>query len=575
MTRTPLTPARTLSFVLLCAVGVTVCLLDYPDRGFGFRSTSGEPAEAEKGVAYDLVEIGQAVGLLSEHYAFQSRLEPKRMLAAALQGIEGSFDYIIVRPPLDLDDTTAEADLPDKVEIRIRNQVGEFDISKVKDLYQMTWKLMEIFDFFAPDDELTKKMEEAAIDGMLSVLDPHTTYLNEAGYKELKMSTRGSFGGLGIVISVRKGRLLIISVMPGTPAAKEGLKKGDHIVRIDKESTVNMIVSDAASRLRGKPGSSVDVWLLRDGFEKPRRYQVTRETIKVSSVLARDLDGLNAYVMVKNFQQNTATQVAGFLDSTYQAAPPTGVILDLRGNSGGVMSAAVELADLFLGKGNVVTSVERVRDGNKTDISEDGDRYENCGLVVLVDHASASASEIVTGALKYRDRAVVLGTRTFGKGSVQYINPLSRGALKLTVAQYVGPGMEVIQSAGVEPHIELRAVRTKGPLRLPSFADEFEGEGALPYHLQDTGAVTVSETPLHYLRYVPEAKGESEDGTEEEKAEDLTYDEIDVDFAVRLAWSLLVNHSHERASQMLDHSGGLLEDTARHQEERLAGLALT
>ncbi len=553
---------------ILVLAGVLLVLVDYPDRGFSFKpAVVADESDAVR-ATYALVEASRAVSLLGDHYAFQSRLQPRRMLMAALQGIEDRFDRFLVSPSVDLEQRPGSAppELPDQVEIRYRDKVGSFTLADVGDLYQMAWKLMEVFEFFQPRGEDVEGMEEAAIEGMLTVLDPHTTYMSEEEYRDMKLSTRGSFGGLGIVISVREGKLRIISVMAGTPAAREGLRKDDHIVQIDQESTVNMLVNEAAERLRGKPGTGVQLWIQRDDAGEPFAVDVTREIIKVNSVLAKDLDGRTAYVRVKSFQTNTAAEVRRFLEQTYESAPPAAVILDLRGNSGGVMAAAVELADLFLPEGTVVRTVARVREGTKSEPSESGQAYENCALVVLTDHASASASEIVTGTLKYRDRAVVIGARTFGKGSVQYINPLERGALKLTVAQYVGPHMEVIQGTGIEPHIELRAVHARKGIRLPTFADEFEGEGALPYALEKTGAVPVKDSPLYYVRWVPQ----------EEDPDDLDrYDHITVDFPVKLAWALLDHVPRARASQVLEYADELVATMAALQDGLVAELAWT
>ena len=565
-TRTSFPLRQLASAILVVLAGVLVVVVEYPERGFSFRQTLLTEAEEKTGLSFDLVEASRAISLLGDHYAFQSRLQPRRMLLAALQGIEDRFDRFLVEPSVDLSYRAGlgVGAIPDSILIRFRDQRGTFDIGGIEDLYQMAWKLMEILEHFQPTVLQGKELEEAAIEGLLAVLDPHTNYLTEDEYNEMRMSTRGSFGGLGIVISVREGRLQVMSVMAGTPAAGAELEKGDHIAQIDDESTVNMMVSEAANRMRGKPGTDVKLTLLREGVEGPFERTVTREVIKVKSVLAQDLGGRTAYVRVKGFQTNTATEVSRFLEDTYGQTPPEAVILDLRGNSGGVMSAAVELADLFLDEGTVVQTVARVREGTETEASSTGHLYEDSPLVVIVDHASASASEIVTGALKYRDRALVIGNRTFGKGSVQYIHALDRGALKLTVAQYVGPHMEVIQGAGIEPHIELRTVHPAESPSLPAFYDEFEGEGALPYALERTGAVPVQDSPSYYLHWVPE------EGTEYDPDR---YDEVVVDLPVKLAWSLLAYSPRSRASQMLENAGEIIEQFQTFEASQVELLA--
>jgi carboxyl-terminal processing protease len=562
-------PLRQLvSAMLVILAGVLVVAVDYPDRGFSFKPTLLAEEEGDSGAGFDLIEASRAISLLGDHYAFQSRLQPRRMLLAALQGIEDRFDRFLVEPSIDLSHRVGlgvEA-FPETIEVRFREQRGTFTIGDVGDLYQMAWKLMEILEYFQPAVKLGKELEEAAIEGLVTVLDPHTNYLSEEQYNEMRMSTRGSFGGLGIVISVRDGKLLVMSVMAGTPASGASLEKGDHIVQIDSESTINMMVSEAANRMRGEPGTDVTLTLAREGQEGKFERTLTREVIKVKSVLAKDLDGRVAYVRVKGFQTNTAQEVTRFLERTYGETPPEAVILDLRGNSGGVMSAAVDLADLFLDEGTVVRTVARVREGTETEASSSGDAYEKCALVVIVDHASASASEIVTGALKYRDRALVIGNRTFGKGSVQYIHALERGALKLTVAQYVGPHMEVIQGAGIEPHIELRAVHPPHPPSLPAFYDEFEGEGALPYALEKTGAVPVADSPSYYLRWVPE--GETPNDPD-------IYDQVVVDLPVDLAWSILTFAPSEKASLMEEAAGTIVEQFRTSELEKIEMLAWT
>ena len=562
-------PVRQLAAALLITLaGVLLVAVEYPDRGFSFRPALLADAEENPGEPFELVEASRAISLLGDHYAFQSRLQPRRMLLAALQGIEAEFDRFLVEPSVDLsqhEGPDAEA-LPELIAVHFGDKSGTFSLSGVGDLYQMAWKLMEIMTFLQPTVEEGKELEEAAIVGLLTVLDPHSNYLTEEEYTEMRMSTQGSFGGLGIVISVREGQLQVMSVMEGTPAARAELEKGDHIVQIDDESTVNMLVSEAANRMRGKPGTAVKLTLIREGLDGTFERNVTREIIKVKSVVAQDLDGQTAYLRVKGFQTKSATEVRRFLEKTYGDNPPTAVILDLRGNSGGVMSAAVELADLFLGEGTVVQTVARVREGNETEASSSGDLYEDCALVVIVDHGSASASEIVTGALKYRDRALVIGNRTFGKGSVQYINALERGALKLTVAQYIGPHREVIQGAGIEPHIELRAVHPAHPPALPAFYDAFEGEGALPYALEKTGAVPVLDSPRHYLRWVPD--GDVYDDPD-------SYDQVVLDLPVKLAWSILTYSPDVRGTRMLDGAEEVVEQFQEFEGSIIDSLAWT
>jgi len=537
--------ADAVSLACLAVAAAVLALSEYPDRGLGFVPVEETESESEDGDEGRFAELAGVTGILREQYAFQARLDPQRMLQAGLQALTEEFDWVLVSPPFTTDKPLIASDVspPERVTVQMKGAARSFGLAKIDDLYQATWKLMEVLDTFPAGKRSSPKMEDAVIRGMLTVLDPHTAYLSEEEYDEMKMSTRGAFGGIGIVISVREGELKVMSVMPDTPASRKGVKKGDKIVRIGEESTVNMTVSEAANRLRGEPGTTVDVWLARDEGAAPEKLTMEREVIRVVSVLARDLDGSNAYVRVKGFQQGTADEVEEFLSNTYTEGKPTGVVLDLRGNSGGVMSASVELVDLFLASGRIVTSVEKAGGATETERAKEGSRFENAALVVLVDHGSASASEIVTAALKHNNRALVLGQRTFGKGSVQYVRELLRGALKLTVAQYVGPNMEIIQGAGIEPHIQLGAVRTAGRIRFPSFAQDFEGEGALPYHLEKTAPEAVHESPAFILRYVLD---------DSESPETVEYDEVLLDFEARMAWDLLARFGSVDAAEMLD-----------------------
>lgn len=558
---------KAVAYAFIAIAGLTAALFDFSERPFPFKKGDAESNAVTTTHKHELPELSAAVGMLRDHYAFQARLKPLVMLLAALQGMERELDFIEVAPNVDLHESIPPGGrkFPTHVQVRFKDRSSLFDVTGVDDLYEMTWKLLEIFDALAPEPEEADQMEEAAIEGMLSVLDPHTSYLTQQEYREMKSSTQGSFGGLGIVISVRHGRLLVMSVLPGTPASRANLQKGDHIVQIDQESTVNMTVSEAARRMRGKPGTTVTLTISRGETGPLFSVSLVREVIRVESVFPRKLDPSTAYLRVRSFQQDTCKEVEDFLDSAFPDAAPSGVILDLRGNSGGVMAAAVCVADLFLPEGAVVTTVAKVRKGTETKKSVTGSRYEESGLVVLVDHGSASASEIVAGALKYRDRGLIIGNRTFGKGSVQLVNELHRGALKLTVAQYVGPQMEAIQGVGIEPHVDVRAVRVGQTVTIPSFSDSFSGEGALPYHLVETGAVPVFDSPAFYLRYVRDEE-ENEENLEE-------YGSVVIDYPVRLAWSLLSLHGHRRASAMLEKSLEYLEDSARWQEERLAEVA--
>lgn len=549
--------------IALVFAGLLLVWIDFPPRGFGFDVSPEQPASRIIVGDAELTELTQAVGLLREHYVFEARLQPRRMLLAALQALGASFNEFLVLPPVDLDAPVAsdEASLPAQVTVSYKDLTLPVDVSAVSDLYSMSWKLTELVTRLSRDEATRKKMEDAVIEGILSVLDPHTNYLDEAQYREMQVSTKGRFGGLGIVIQVRDGQLNVVSIMPGTPAARAGLKKGDHIVRIGSESTVNLTVSEAANRMRGDPGTSVELSVLRAGEQTERHFKLTREEIKVASVLTKALPLSVAYLLVKGFQQDSAEEIRDFLDQQYPETPPAGIILDLRGNSGGVMAAAVEMADLFLKETVIVSTLEKDDSENRSELAITGDRFEEVPLIVLVDHSSASASEIVAAALKYTGRALIVGDRTFGKGSVQYLQELSRGALKLTVAQYVGPHREMIQGLGIQPDISLLWVDDWKEPQMPEFGEVFEGEGALPYHLQRNGTLQRLVGPAEYHYCLPEPDLD---------LEELDYDEVLLDAPAHLAFDILVTHGAPTADKMLRSSSSLLAEFQVYEDGLLA-----
>ncbi len=465
---------------------------------------SGISRDGERGVA--LADLSAAAGALVNGYAYPEKLVPEKMLGAALAAMAERVPSMVAGEPSGIN--------PRTVEIRVADSARRFEISGMKDLFSMCWTLMEVAGFLAlegglePEDR-PEDLEDAAIGGMLSVLDPHTTWLNARDLEELRMSTDGRFGGLGITISVRRGQLKVMTVMDGTPAADAGLQPGDLIVQIGDESTVNLTVSEAADRLRGEPGSKVQLWFTREGQPAPAKLTMERRVISVKSVEASMLPGGVAFVRVKNFQRNTAREVKDFL-SDHQTFMLSGMILDLRGDAGGVMDEAVRLADLFLAEGVIVSTRSRVEENDEARATP-GDPWEEGNLVVLVDDGTASASEIVTAALKLGGRAAVLGTRTFGKGSVQYLKELGRGALKLTIAQYLGPGEVSVQGRGIEPQVELVPVFVEDgrpELPVPSL-NEF-GEESLEHHLVAETRSPDPEPPLLRVRYLLHARTEVE-----------------------------------------------------------------
>ncbi|MBI3301189.1 MAG: S41 family peptidase [Deltaproteobacteria bacterium] len=302
----------------------------------------------------------------------------------------------------------------------------------------------------------TQKLIEGAINGMLNALDPHSAYLTPDLYKELQVDTEGSFGGLGIEITVRDGVLTVVSPIEDTPAYRAGVKAGDQIIKIEGELTKDMTLVEAVRKMRGPKGSKIVISVRREGVPKLIDFSLVREVIKVQSVKSHSLEKGYGYVRLAQFQDRTSVDLESALSRlTQESGKLEGLVLDLRNNPGGLLSQAVKVSDMFLDSGLVVYTEGRLDNQKQKYFAHPGG-YTDFPIVVLINGGSASASEIVAGALQDHGRAVILGTQTFGKGSVQTILPLENGAaLRLTTALYFTPNGRSIQVTGVTPDITL------------------------------------------------------------------------------------------------------------------------
>ena len=300
----------------------------------------------------------------------------------------------------------------------------------------------------------SKDLIEGAIRGLLKTLDPHTSYLPPESYKQMQVETSGKFGGLGIEITMRNGILTVVSPIDDTPAQKAGIKANDKIIKIEDESTLEMTLTDAVNHLRGERGSTVTITILREGVEKPFEVSITRDVIKVRSVKSKILQDEIGYIRIRNFSKTTSQDLDRALEE-FRHKDVKKLILDLRNNPGGLLNQAVEVTDRFIPRENLIVYTQgRTEDQNMRFTSQDRGPRVDYPMIILVNGGSASASEIVAGALQDLHRAVILGTPTFGKGSVQTIIPLSDGsALRLTTARYYTPSGRVIQSKGITPDI--------------------------------------------------------------------------------------------------------------------------
>jgi carboxyl-terminal processing protease len=344
-----------------------------------------------------------------------------------------------------------------------------------------------------PDvDELVN----GAIKGMLQTLDPHSSYLTPDLLKQVEVETKGVFGGLGIEIGVKDNVLTIIAPIEDTPAFRAGLQAGDKIIRIENEPTRDMNVMDAVKRLRGEPGTKVTIWIAREGLAEPQSYTITRDIIKIKSVKSKPMGDGIGYVKLNQFQQDTDSELEKALQAlTKEKGGLKGLVLDMRNNPGGLLDQAVKVADKFIDSGLIVYTDGRIENQKFKYSAHKEGTYMGFPMVVLVNAGSASASEIVAGALQDHGRAILLGAQTFGKGSVQTIIPMEDGsALRLTTARYFTPNGRSIQAKGIEPDLVVSDGREvieghPGPLRERDIQRHLLGEG------EEKGPAPAKEMP--------------------------------------------------------------------------------
>lgn len=302
---------------------------------------------------------------------------------------------------------------------------------------------------------------EYAIKGMIAELDPHSAYLDEESFEDLQVNTSGEFGGIGIEVGMENGFVKVISPIDDTPAAKAGIEAGDLIIRLDGKPVKGMSLSEAVEIMRGPKDSELDLTIVREGVEQPIELTLTRDVIKVRSVRTRLLEEDYAYVRIAQFQTGTGRDMIEELEKMREDNPELkGIILDLRNNPGGVLQSSVDVADAFLDSGLVVYTEGRLENSDTRYYANSGDIAEDIPIVVLINDGSASAAEIVAGALQDHGRALVLGTRSFGKGSVQTVVPISETrAIKLTTALYFTPDGRSIQAQGIVPDVTVERAK--------------------------------------------------------------------------------------------------------------------
>ena len=340
--------------------------------------------------------------------------------------------------------------------------ITSFAKERYSDL-QLFTKVLNLIQQYYVEDVDTKVLIYGGIKGMLKELDPHTNFLPPDIYKEFESETSGEFGGLGIEITLQKGVLTVISPIEDTPAWNAGIKSGDKVVSINGESTKGLSLVEAAKMMRGKRDSIVKLGIFREDFNEPKEFAIKRGVVKIKSVKYTDLENGYAYIKITSFIENTFKDLNDYIkEHKKKHKDIRGLLIDLRKNPGGLLNQATMVSDLFLNEGVIVSTIGRNTKEKEVVYAKKSDTIENFPMVVLIDEYSASASEILAGALQDNKRALIMGNKSFGKGSVQSVVKLGDGSgLKLTVARYYTPSGRSIQAEGITPDVELEEFDTK------------------------------------------------------------------------------------------------------------------
>ncbi len=351
-----------------------------------------------------------------------------------------------------------------------------------------------------PDDA---KLVESAINGMLSSLDPHSSYMSPKSFKDMQVQTRGEFGGLGIEVTMEDGLVKVVAPIDDTPAARAGIRAGDVITQLDGEEVKGLSLNQAVDKMRGPVNSPITLTIKREGAAEPLPIKIVRDTIRIRSVRSREEGGDVGYLRITQFNEQTFDGLRDQIEKIAKSIPADklkGFVLDLRNNPGGLLDQAISVSDAFLERGEIVSTRGRNADESQRYNARAGDLTKGKPVIVLVNGGSASASEIVAGALQDHKRATLVGTRSFGKGSVQTIIPLGQnGAIRLTTARYYTPSGRSIQAKGIEPDIE---VLQDTPEDLKG-KDDTKGEASLKGHLKNPADGAPAEEKTGSQAYVP------------------------------------------------------------------------
>ena len=396
-------------------------------------------------------------------------------------------------------------DKSDKIEILVDDASKVINFSKVRRLSELYNTLNDVLHFVNDNKHHeieTEDIEYAAINGMLSQLDPHSVVFPPKDFEEFKIGTSGKFGGLGMVVGLRDGILTVISPIEGTPAFRAGLKSGDKIITIDEDSTINMSLQEAVNKLRGDPSTAVILIVESKKSQTNKTVTLIREIISIPTVSSKLVDGNIGYIKIRNFQEDTSESLEEEIEKlTTESDELKGIILDLRNNAGGLLGQAIAVADKFLSSGMIVVTEEPMGKQKIQKARKSSKDLNKCPLVVIIDAGSASGAEIVAGALKDNNRAPLIGDTSFGKGSIQQLIDLinSGAALKLTVGKYLTPNFVNIQSVGITPDILLVQSQVEDDEIILFNENPHFREKDLKKHLDDHSKV---ESPYEKIRYL-------------------------------------------------------------------------
>ena len=512
--------------------------------------------------------ISKVLRIVNNLYVDNNRVVPEKMLRGSLERLSIMMPPVLTK--LEVNDNKAV------ISVSVDQYSSKFELKKPSNISELNNILQQVVRFVKqnldPDEDLNS-VDYAVINGFLSQLDPHSSLLIPQIYSSFSTSTSGNFGGVGMMIGIRDGELTIIAPIDNTPASRAGLRSKDRIVQINEESTINMSLADAVKKLRGVAGTRVDIFIMRKGFTSPKKYVITRDVIEIESVesfVFKEKDKRLGYLKINTFQQNTMDEIDSHLeDMDYDLNDFQGLILDLRNNPGGLLEQAIKVSDRFLNEGVIVSTAGLNPNSIKTYKAHWFRSNVQLPIIVLVNNGSASASEIVTAALKKNKRAVVMGIQTFGKGSVQQVIPFKTGsALRLTTSKYLTPGKISIQSVGVSPHVAVTPYYISNDFLYVTSPKLENAENSLKQNFAEWG--DEAEKPETTIFYLFDEEQSNEDNDEETAHKELRFKRLQKDFLVQTAAKILFENAKRQGfDQLLKTTLNYVKEVEKEEEQQI------